>query len=220
MNEFYVFWFGVKIVGEVGVRWWRLLSGRRSRSTSHGVVRRLLLILPVVLLGALTLALRAFAAREVREQGGYLQFFVFLGLIWLVATLKALAWLGISLVDDVVERENTAAGCAVGGAMIAGTICYAFSNFGEGETIWTTLGPAALGFVACMALWAAYQRLSGASDAIAIDRDLLSGLRFAGMAIGSSLIIGRAMAGDYVSVEATFRDLWQQGWPALALVAP
>jgi uncharacterized membrane protein YjfL (UPF0719 family) len=182
-------------------------------------VRLGLALLPAVLLAGLALVLRAGAAREVRQDGGYVALFVLLGVLWLGVASEALAWIGISVDDDVIERRNVAAAWAVVGALIAVVIGYAFANLGEGDTVGTTLGPAALVLVVCLVLWAVYQRISGALDAIGIERDTSAGLRFAGMAMATSLIVGRAMAGDYVSVEATYRDLWQQGWPALAVVA-
>jgi hypothetical protein len=97
-------------------------------------------------------------------------------------------------------------------------IVYACANFGEGDSIWTTIGPALLATILILALWAVHQMLSGATDAITLDRDLASGVRFTGMALGTSLVIGRAVAGDYVSALATVRDLFVQGWPAVPLV--
>jgi uncharacterized membrane protein YjfL (UPF0719 family) len=155
----------------------------------------------------------------VREDVEYLAVFVLLGAAWLGIASEALAWIGISVDDDVIERRNLAAAWSVAGALAAVAVAYGFANLGEGDTIGTTLGPALLALVACLLLWAIYQRVSGALDAIGIERDITAGLRFAGMAIATSLIIGRAMAGDYLSFEATCRDLWQQGWPALAVVA-
>lgn len=182
-------------------------------------VRLGLALLPIGLLTGLALVLRAGAAREVREDVDYIALFVLLGAAWLGMASEALAWIGISVDDDVIERRNLAAAWALAGALLAVMIGYGFANLGEGQTIWMTIGPALLALVACLVLWAIYQRVSGALDAIGIERDISAGLRFAGMAIATSLIVGRAMAGDYVSLEATYRDLWQQGWPALAVVA-
>jgi hypothetical protein len=180
-------------------------------------MRLVLGALPAVLMVALAHELQVGAARDVREDEAYIGLFLALGGAWLVLVAWAAALLGVSVRDDAIERNNGASGAASAGALVGGMIVYTFANFGEGETIWTTIGPAALGTLACVALWAGHQILSGASDAIAIDRDLASGLRFAGMAIGTSLIIGRSVAGDYESAAATVRDLWRQGWPSLPL---
>jgi uncharacterized membrane protein YjfL (UPF0719 family) len=154
----------------------------------------------------------------VREQGSYIVLFLMLGVAGFVPTLRALAWLGVSAVDDAIERDNVAAGFAVAGTLIASAVCYTFANLGEGSTIWTTIGPAALGFLTCNGLWALHQVISGAAEAIAIERDVSAGMRFAGMAVGSSAIVGRSLAGDYVSASATWDDWARQAWPALLLV--
>jgi hypothetical protein len=199
-----------------GIPWYVCLTFHASLRPKGGrVMRTLLGVLPGMLLVALAVALRAGAAREVREDQRYIVLFVALGAAWLVLTVWATARLGISLRDDALERRNLAAGVASAGALVSSMIIYTFANFGEGETIWTTIGPAFLAASACWAVWAAHQIASGAADAITIDRDTASALRFAGMAIGTSLIFGRAIAGDYESAADTLSDLGRQAWPAL-----
>jgi hypothetical protein len=70
----------------------------------------------------------------------------------------------------------------------------------------------------CCLLWLGYQLVSGAADAIAIGRDVASGIRFGGMAVATGLILGRAVAGDWESEAGTWRDFVHHGWPALPLV--
>lgn len=181
-------------------------------------MRRLLAVLPLALVVALWGALCTGAGSDVREDVNYTALFWMLGVAGFVPTLRALAWLGVSAVDDAIERDNVAAGFAVAGTLIASAVCYTFANLGEGSTIWTTIGPAALGFLTCNGLWALHQAISGAAEAIAIERDVSAGMRFAGMTIGSSAIVGRSLAGDYVSASATWHDWARQGWPALLLV--
>ena len=45
------------------------------------------------------------------------------------------------------------------------------------------------------------------------------GVRAAGFFVGTGLILGRAVAGDWVSSAATVRDFVLVGWPALLLLA-
>jgi hypothetical protein len=212
--------WGIGLGGSIwfGRRWIDRLGRGVGWCSVPRRVSAALAVLPVALLVGLAFALRAAAAREVREDGAYVLLFVLLGAVWLGVAVEALSWLGLSIDDDVVDRRNPAAAWALAGALVSVSLSYGFANFGEGETIWTTLGPAQLALVACLLLWAAHQRVSGAADAIGIDRDASAGLRFAGMAIATGLIIGRAMAGDYVSAEATVADLWRQGWPAPVVV--
>jgi hypothetical protein len=67
------------------------------------------------------------------------------------------SWLGIDVGDDALERNNSAACVATCGALVGSMTIYGFANIGEGPTIWTTIGPAALGGAAAVALMAMYQ---------------------------------------------------------------
>jgi uncharacterized membrane protein YjfL (UPF0719 family) len=211
---------GTLVSLRAGLSWYAsLLCAGAPRRRKNWPMRWGLGALPVVLLVFLAWVLHWGAAREVRENRDYIALFVALGGAWLVAAARATAWLGISARDDAIERSNSSAAVAFAGALVGVMIVFAFANLGEGETIWTTIGPAALGTVTCLVLWGGHQALSRAADAITIDRDMASGLRFAGMVIGTGLILGRSVAGDYESAAGTFRDLWRQGWPSLPLVA-
>jgi hypothetical protein len=90
-------------------------------------MRWLLAVLPPALVVALWCALCTGAGRDVREQGGYVALFLMLGVTSFVPTLSALAWLGVSAVDDAIERDNVAAGFAVAGTLIASAVCYTFA---------------------------------------------------------------------------------------------
>jgi len=218
-DEALVLFLGVAVAGRASVCWYRrLLSALPARSAAGRRVRTILFVLPVALVAALLVALRLAAAREVREQCEYTLLFLALGVVCLGLGLRALSWLGVSAIDDAIERENVAAGWAVAGVMGAAAIAYAFANFGEGPTIWTTIGPVVLGVLSCNVLWAVHQAFSGASEAISIGRDVGAGVRFAGMAIGSSAIVGRALAGDYFSVDETCYDWARLSLPAVPLV--
>lgn len=173
--------------------------------------------LPPLFLAVLFVGLCAHASIEVR-QGGYLLPFIVLGAAWLVAAVRAVGLLGIHVVDDALERNNTAAAIAGAGASLGAGAAYTFANFGEGPTVWTTIGPALLATFACWLLWLGHQLATDAADAISIGRDLASGIRFGGLALATGLIVGRAVAGDWESASGTWRDFTQQAWPALPLV--
>ena len=75
-----------------------------------------------------------------------------------------------------------------------------------------------LRWAACC-LWAAFSVLTGSVAAVAVERDVPSGLRTAALLVALGLILGRWVAGDWVSVESTLRDYLRQGLaPAAALV--
>jgi uncharacterized membrane protein YjfL (UPF0719 family) len=125
--------------------------------------------------------------------------------------------MGVSYRDDAVERNNPAAGRAVGGAVVGTSLCFIGSNIGEGATIWTTFFPAAIGTVLFWCLWLAVELTTRVSEAVTVDRDVASGVRLAGFLVGVGLVLGRAGAGDWRSTEATLADFARLGWPAVAL---
>jgi len=136
--------------------------------------------------------------------------------------LTALAILGISIRDDVLDRDNPAATIVVCGMMLAIGIVYAGANVGGGPTIWTTLLPAFAGLIGLGALWL-YVEFAGGRvfESISIDRDVSSALRLAGLMLGCAMILGRAAGGNWVSWPQTWDDFASLGWPTipLALVA-
>ena len=138
--------------------------------------------------------------------------------MWIFVASRFLEVLGISIRDDAIERDNLAALVAVWGILSGVGIVYALSNMGTGATIWTTLLP---GFVATVALllMPLLVELTGGSvaDAITIDRDVASGLRLGGAALGCSIILGHAAAGDWTSWNHTWSDLANRGWPAILI---
>jgi uncharacterized membrane protein YjfL (UPF0719 family) len=218
-DEWCVLFGSMMLAQSVALRWCIRLFSVQSAPRKRALAIRLLLgVWPIGLLLALGVTLCIGAAREVREDLGYVALFVALGAVWLAAIAHGMAWLGVSASDDALERNNPSAAVAVTGALTGGLLVYGFANLGEGDTIWTTIGPAALASLTYFALFALHQATSGAPDAIAIDRDVASGVRFSGMAVGTGLIVGRAIAGDYQSAIATFRDFVRLRWPAVPLV--
>lgn len=218
-DELLVFVSSLGVAAWAGFRWYRRLANAGPPySVATPRVRLILAALPIALLVGLNWALEAGAAREVREDTRYAWLFLALGAAWIALAWKVTSWLGIDVGDDALERNNSAACVATCGALGGSITIYGFANIGEGPTIWTTIGPAALGGAAAVALMAVYQSVSDAADAITIDRDLASGMRFAGLTLGGGLILGRPLAGDYVSAANTLGKFFGQAWPALPLV--
>jgi len=57
------------------------------------------------------------------------------------------------------------------------------------------------------------------AEDITVDRDISAGWRTAGFFIGAGLILGRAVAGDWHSADATVVDFLQKGAPVLIVWA-
>lgn len=183
-------------------------------------IRVLLGTTPIACLIFLEWSLRRWAAHEVREAGIYQVLFLAAGAAWMTFLVRAMPLLGIDLRGDAIERANPAATIAGCGALVGVTLCFAGANVGEGATIWMTFFPAVLNTAALLACWIVAGMLSGSTNAISIDRDIASGARLAGFLVADGLILGRAGAGDWISMQGTIHDLLRLGWPAAALIVP
>jgi uncharacterized membrane protein YjfL (UPF0719 family) len=179
--------------------------------------RTAVLLTPVAALIVLYFVLAVWSAADVRTDGRYIALFMLVGCCALGVTLLLEPLLGISLRLDVVEASNPAAAIATSGAMLGAILAFAGSNVGEGPTIWTTIGPAAIALGSFFALWLLVELASRVSEAITVERDVASGWRLAGLLAANGLLLGRAMAGNWESFDSTLHDFAHQAWFALVL---
>lgn len=179
---------------------------------------RLLRLTPVVAAALLWLVLRTAASFDVRDDPRYLTFYLVLGAAWVGVWIRWLAVTGISTRDDVVERSNGSAALAVTGALFGITLAYAGGNVGNGPGWWVVVFSAALATLALFGAWILLEILTGVSDVVTVDRDPSAGFRLGGFLIACGLILGRSVAGDWVSAEATVRDFAAAAWPVIVLV--
>jgi len=180
--------------------------------------RFLMGILPLACAGLLFVILKRWAAADVRDDARYLLMYEALGAAWVLVATEALPYLGYSLRDDVLERRNGAAAWAIAGALVALTLCFAGGNIGNGPGWWVVVFAAALSTAGFFGLWLVVELSARPSRAITTDRDLATGLRLAGLLTAVGIILGRGVAGDWVSATATLRDFAVHAWPALLLV--
>ena len=174
----------------------------------------------VLLLCGFTLhyVLRRYASHDVRDSTTYTTFYMIMGAAWVGAAIRIWQMLGVNTRDDLLERENAAAAFAIFGALLALTFCFAGGNVGDGPGWWVVVFAALLSTGALFLLWCALDRLGGLGEAITIDRDAASGLRAAGYLVGFGAILGRAVAGNWVSAGATLADFAVLGWPVLVVL--
>ena len=180
--------------------------------------RLMLALAPPACLAALLPVLVTFGSHELREDHGYIVLFMLGGVLWMGLAALLSSALGISRRQDALERRNRPAAVVLGGALLGVTLTYAGANIGEGATIWMTFGPAVLATLAWAAAWGVYQALTGAADAVAIDRRADSAWRLAGLLVATGLILGRSVAGDFESIDRTLADFARQGWPVVPLL--
>jgi hypothetical protein len=192
------------------------LTVGHPRSPGRG--RPVLLAAPIVSAALLYLVLQTASAYDVRDDWRYVVFYLVLGAAWVGVAAKLLPLAGVSVRDDVLERGNPAAAYAAGGALLAISLCFAGGNIGDGPGWWVVVFSAALATAALFALWLGLDTLAGLADTVTIDRDRAAGVRLAGFLVASGIILGRAVAGDWVSTGATVRDFVLVGWPVLPLL--
>jgi hypothetical protein len=148
----------------------------------------------------------------------YLFFYAVLGMAWVGAGRWVFALFGIGLRDDVLERRNPAALWAICGAGLGLSFCFAGANIGDGPGWWVVLTAALISTAAWFICWQIYESMTRVADHITIDRDPAAGWRLAGYLSASGLILGRAVAGDWHSLAATWRDFFTYGWPVVILL--
>jgi hypothetical protein len=202
-------------IGGASLIWWvvslLLMRQRNPRACLE------LILIPFACAAFIFVALLLWADDEVRTHLVYIVILLALGIGWMGIATAMFRWLGLSLRDDAVDRNNPAARAAWYGGIIGVTLIYAGGNVGEGPSLWNNVYSAALGTIGLGALWLVLAQLFGASKSVGVDRDLASGLRLGGWATAIGLIFGRALAGNWESVSGTTSDFVREGWPAMVL---
>ncbi|MDB6023561.1 MAG: hypothetical protein JWQ04_3418 [Pedosphaera sp.] len=178
------------------------------------------LVFGVCVVAGLTMvaiALHWWGAAEIRAEANEVVFLTAAAAAWLMVATKLFSWLGLSFRDDAVERRNIAALVALCGAIMAAAIIYAGGSLGEGPSYLNNVFSAGLGMGALLGLWILLELGANVSRSIAEERDLASGIRMGGFLVAGGLILGRAVAGDWHSEEATIHDFIHDGWPSAVL---
>ena len=193
---------------------WRLQlrAGGRTGLTAVSVTLAACALLIFVVLQTL-------ASFDVVDAPPYLFMYVVLGLAWLRLTITAFPFLGLSIRDDVVERDNLAATLAGAGALVAVALCYAGGNIGDGPGWWVVIFSAALATATWLLIWFVLAFFSPVADTVTIDRDPAAGLRLGAFLVSVGLVLGRAVAGDWVSSDATVNEFVYSLPAALILLA-
>ncbi len=188
---------------------WVLWFVRNSNSTLPGRGSAGLGVLGATVVGCATLVLFVLVtggSHDVRAVIEYLFMYSVLGLAWLRVAEFLFSYAGVSARDDVVERGNTAATIALAGALVAVTLCYSGGNIGDGPGWWVVVFSAGLATIGLFVAWQLFATFTTGSDAVTIDRDPAAGARLAAFLVACGLVLGRSVAGDWNSVDATIRD--------------
>ena len=216
-DEIIISLISMTVAGLVWARWYaEPRQIRRLRAADGG---RLLDLAPVLSAVVLLGVLKTLSAHDVRDDFRYLGLYFLMGCAWVAVAMSLVPLGGISKRDDVYERGNRSAARVVAGAMVAFTLCFAGGNIGDGPGWWVVVISAAIATAGLFGAWLLVEAFTNASDTVTIDRDRAAGLRIAGFLIACGLILGRAVAGDWVSVEDTIGDFANYASPVLVLVA-
>lgn len=194
---------------------WKLISvhSRVARGSGVGFVAAALL--PSIVL--IALALRYLAASDVRSSGQYILMYLCLGLFVTGLNLVALRVFGFRPAD-ISERGNGAAGIMLVGATLASALAYSGANIGDGPGVQVVIFCAALSHAALYALVVLHAALARSSYRILVDRDRGAALRFSCLAIACGIVLGRAVAGNWIGIGATLADFASLAWIAAVLV--
>jgi len=210
---------GTSVVGLVAWASWYYALAKVGRGVRRCGRRWHLAWAPLFCAALLYIVLRAWSAEDVRTDDRYMAFYLAMGMAWLAIFRALLPLFGLSARDDVLERGNDAAAWALTGALVGGMCCFAGGNVGNGPGWWVVLFSALLAGMTLLLLWWIVERASKLADKVTVDRDLAAGLRTAGFFIAIGLVLGRAVAGDWVSAEVTVSEFMRMAWPAAVLTA-
>ncbi len=209
------------ILAGAGYFWWRwyrdiLVVSTLGRPLSF---RHPLLFAPLLCGLVLFRILRLYAAHDVRNSPLYLCFYMALGALVVGACAQwGFPILGLSARDDAVERQNRPALHAIVAALMGCTLCFAGGNIGNGPGWWVVVFCAALSLGAFFLLWLALAAFGRAVESITIDRRPSAAFRTGGFFVACGLVLGRAVAGDWISADATLMDFLAVSWPLLILL--
>ena len=191
---------------------------RVNRFRAPRSYRLILGLAPVTCLLFLLFCLELWAAKAVRESGFYIFIYVALGAAVLGVSSQLFPFLGVSAHDDVLERRNNAALIAVVSAQAGVISCFIGGNIGEGPGVEVVIASAGTAICGWFALWYLLEAMSGrtASERITVERDTGSSLRLGGLLVANGIILGAAVAGDWIP-DKFLHDFAVSAWPALGL---
>jgi len=212
--------FALILAGLVGFwAWvsWYIAVASVARLGARETGKPIIWFWPVVCAVTLFAILKTAASFDVRNDPLYLTFYMIMGAGWLGAVTKLLPVVGLNAREDVLERANPAATPAIAGALLGFTFCFAGGNIGDGPGWWVVVFSAGLATLTLGVLLIFFDRLTGIADMVTIERDTAAGTRLGGLMIAAGLILGRAVAGDWISGLDTLGDLVTYGWPVLGV---
>ena len=205
------------IAALIGWGLWFIGLARAAQWSPRSIRSGPLVLAPLGCAAGLLMVLMTVASQDVVNDPLYILMYLVMGMGWVGMAHRFAPLAGLSYRFDVLERANPAAGIALAGYLAGTTACFAGGNIGDGPGWWVVVFCAGLATATLMLAWITLGVLGGAAESVTIERDVASGLRLAGLLLGGGLILGRAVAGDWHSLDATIRDFGLVGWPIVPL---
>lgn len=196
---------------------WYVRGHRVSRAALSPRGGLLLIVAPPVAWATATAVICAYGDVVVRSSLLWIGFYTVLGMAWTGVVSLLIPLVGIHPFIDVLERRNRVAAWPVAGILVGSGLAYAGGNIGDGPSFWVVLFAGGLATAALLALLMLVAVLARTDLRVTVDRDPAAAFRLGLLALCIGAMLGRAVAGDWVSVGATLRDFVRDGWPALAL---
>jgi uncharacterized membrane protein YjfL (UPF0719 family) len=184
---------------------------RRTGAKPHAV------LWPLLSAAVVLFVLCRWSSHDVRSDPVYIFFYFVMWFGWTGILLKMLPYLGLNARDDLLERQNSAAGLAVGGALLGSTLAFSGGNIGDGPGWWVVVFSAGLANGALLLLWAVGNLFTHVDEGLTVERDVAAGWRTFGYFTGGGLILGRAVAGNWQSGMETIGDFVVRGWPVVVI---
>jgi len=180
--------------------------------------RRILTAVFAICLTGIWFVLKTGASTDVRSDSDEIAFYLAMCAGWLLLTVLAFEYMGVSVRDDVAGRRNWAATAALCGLMAGETFSLAGANTGNGPGPEVVVLCGAITTAVLFLLWSVLNAFAGIVDIVTIEREPGAGIRAAGFLAGSGAILGAAVAGDWISLEQTLRDFVYYGWPVFVVL--
>jgi len=215
--------FGIAFIISITLwnSWYAALGSVKPLATPRGY-RGPLYVIPIISIVFLYLILQFFGDYGVRTNFIYVLMYLFLGIAWMRLAFNGFIYLGLSIRDDLVERSNNAAAIAVGGALIAIVLCYGGANVGSNldpnTAGWlVVIISALLSTLGLFILWFLMNAATSITETVTIDRDNATGIRLGAFLIAVGIVLGRAVAGNWIDLNGTLADFVRFGWPVLII---
>jgi len=200
-----------------GLYYWAGRLQPVSKLGSHPWQRLPLYLATLTGLLVLGLVVAEWADPQIRENSGYVLLVFLMGGACLTIVSAVLPWLGISFREDAFEQRNFAAVLTLSGAILGVLITYAGANTGTGPSLWNNVFSSLVATGSLLLIWTFLAVAGRAAESVVEERDLASGWRLGLFLAAESLILGRAVAGNWLSIDATVQDFLRDGWPAAVL---